>query len=193
VVPTVVLGSVPEPEPEPPPSLPVLGWIGSRATVPYLEALWAPLSALVAVGRTFRLRTVGDLAPRFPPGIAVDHVPWTLEGWRAALSPIHVGLAPLPDDPWTRGKCGLKVLQMMSLGRPVVASAVGVQAEQVLHGQTGFLARSSEEFLTGLLTLIDDHERRRRMGRRACEWVREAWSVDAWAPRVVARLEAWLA
>jgi Glycosyl transferases group 1 len=192
VLPTVVetpTGPIP---PEPPPVPPVIGWIGSRATLPYLEERLVVLSALVASGRPFRLRVVADARPVFPPGIAVDHVPWTPDGWHDALAAIHLGFAPLPDDPWTRGKCGLKVLQMMSLGRPVVASAVGVQTEQVRHGETGFLATDRESMFDGLLTLVDDPERRRRVGAAAREDVRAHWCVAAWAGRVRETVAAWL-
>ena len=85
-----------------------------------------------------------DAVPEFPPGIHIEGVTWTEDGWREALAGAHIGLAPLPDDAWTRGKCGLKVLQAMSVGRPVVASAVGVQREQVVDGVTGYLAETRE-------------------------------------------------
>jgi hypothetical protein len=193
VLPTVV--DVPEgpvaPEPALPP--PVFGWIGSRATVPYLEGAWPALAALVASGRPIRLRVVADRAPRMPPGIAVDLVPWSEAGWRSALERTHLGLAPLPEDAWTAGKCGLKVLQTMSLGRPVVASAVGVQREQVRHGETGFLAADHAAFLRGLLDLLEDDGRRRAMGEAAREDVRRRWSRAAWAPRLLERLDRWLA
>lgn len=193
VLPTVVDVPDGEPAPEPPMPPPVFGWIGSRSTLPYLEAELMPLSALVASGRPFRLRVIADGSPTLPPGIAVESVPWSLDGWRGALAEIHVGLAPLPDDPWTRGKCGLKVLQMMSVARPVVASAVGVQRAQVVHGITGFLAGTEEEFLDGLLALVEDADLRCRMGHAALDAVRTSWSVRAWSPRVVRAVEAWLA
>ncbi|MFV1960010.1 MAG: glycosyltransferase [Planctomycetota bacterium] len=177
---------------EPAEGPPVFGWIGSRATLPYLEWAWIPLSAVVASGQPIRLRVVADAVPAMPPGIAVEVVPWTPDGWRRALAGIHVGLAPLPDDPWTRGKCGLKVLQTMSVGRPVVASAVGVQSEQVHHGETGLLAGDPTAFFEALLDLATDPQARGRMGRAALECVRERWSVAVWAPRVVEAVLAWL-
>jgi hypothetical protein len=192
VLPTVVRVPDAAPAPEPPLPPPVLGWIGSSSTLPYLAAEWVILSALVASGRPFRLRVIADAAPSMPPGIAVEAVPWTLNGWREALSGIHIGLAPLPDDPWTRGKCGLKVLQMMSVGRPVVASAVGVQKAQVIHAKTGFLASTREAFLDGLVALLDDPDLRAEMGRAGLETVSTSWSVETWAPRVVTAVERWL-
>jgi len=82
---------------------------------------------------------------------------------------------------------------MLSLGRPVVASAVGVQVDQVVHGETGFLGTDRASFLDGILKLMDDGDLRRRMGAAGREDVRAHWSVTAWAPRVVAAVEGWLA
>jgi glycosyltransferase involved in cell wall biosynthesis len=81
---------------------------------------------------------------------------------------------------------------MLSLGRPVVASAVGVQVQQVRDGETGFHATDQESCLQGLLTLMDDPERRRRMGAAGQEDVRALWSVSAWGPRVVEQVEGLL-
>jgi hypothetical protein len=185
VLPTVVPcdDAPPAPEPRSPPD--VLGWIGSRSTLPYLRGCTVPLAAVVASGRPFRLRVVADGVPVMPPGIRVEGIPWTLDGEGAALDGIQVGIAPLPDDAWTRGKCGLKVLQMMSRGRPVVASAVGVQAAQVRHGVTGFLAATPLDWVTSLTTLLEDPALRRRMGEAAKRDVRARWSVAAWQERVV--------
>jgi hypothetical protein len=193
VFPTTVAMPEGEPAAAPAGESATIGWIGSRATLPYLEARALVLSALVASGRPFKLRVIADAEPTFPPGIPVDAVAWDLGTWQEALAAIHFGIAPLPDDPWARGKCGLKVLQMLSLSRPVVASAVGVQSEQVRHGETGFLATDRESFLDGILQLMDDPERRRRMGAAGADDVRARWSVEAWAPRVVAAVEDLLA
>ena len=193
VLPTTVEVPAGVPEAEPVGDMAIIGWIGSRATLPYLEARAIVLSALVASGRHFRLRVIADAEPVFPPGIPCETVPWTLATWQRDLTAIHFGLAPLPDDPWARGKCGLKVLQMLSLGRPVVASAVGVQVDQVVHGETGFVASDRAAFLDGILQLMDDPERRRAMGLAGREDVRAHWSVEAWAPQVVAQVAGLLA
>jgi glycosyltransferase involved in cell wall biosynthesis len=193
VLPTTV--EVPDAVPPPPPddAVPLLGWIGSRATIGYLEERAVVFSALVAAGRTYRLRVIADAEPAFPPGIAIEPVPWTEQAWQGALSGVHFGLAPLSEDAWTRGKCGLRLLQTLAVGRPCVASAVGVQAEQVRHGETGWLATSRETFLEGVLALLDDPPRRRAMGARGLDDVRERWSVAAWAARVADEAEALLA
>ena len=193
VLPTVV--EVPDgpPSPEPPVPPHVLGWIGSRATLPYVEAATVELAAVVAMGNPFRLRVIADAAPTMPPGIPVEFVPWAREVEDAAIDGLHVGIAPLPDDPWTRGKCGLKVLQMLARGRPVVAGAVGVQPEQVKHGLTGFVAPDRETFVESVRRLLRDEDLRRRLGAAARDDVRARWSVAAWAPRVVEHVTGALA
>jgi hypothetical protein len=184
VLPTVVDATSPTvPQPPAPPH--VLGWIGSRSTLPYLEARLPALATVVALGRPYRLRVVSDAFPFMPPGIPVERVRWSLAAERTALDGIHVGVAPLPDDPWTRGKCGLKVLQMLARGRPVVASPVGVQREQVRHGVTGFLPKDDVAFAEAVVALLDDASLRARMGAAARDDVRDRWSVAAWQDRVV--------
>ena len=185
VLPTVV--DVPDgpPAPEPPVPPHVLGWIGSRATLPYVEAATVELAAVVAMGNPFRLRIIADATPTMPPGIPVEAIRWSLEGEAAAIDGMHVGVAPLPDDPWTRGKCGLKVLQMLARGRPVVVSAVGVQPEQVKDGLTGYVAPTREAFVEGVRRLLKDDALRRRLGAAGRDDVRARWSVAAWSSRVV--------
>ncbi len=192
-LPTVVDVTDGPPAPEPPEPPAVLGWIGSRATLPYLAAKTLPLAAVVAMGKTYRLRVIADAFPSMPPGIPVDEVPWDEKTEDQAIDGMHVGLAPLPDDPWTRGKCGLKVVQMLARGRPVVASAVSVQTEQVRHGVTGYLAKDDPEFVEAILALLRDPAKRRTMGLAAKEDARARWSVAAWAPKVVAYFERALA
>jgi hypothetical protein len=192
VIPTVV--DVPE-GPAPLPSDAddvVVGWIGSRATLPYLEAEAATLAVVASGGRRVRLRVVADVVPRLPPGIRVEHVPWSEKGEAASLAGMHVGFAPLPDDAWTRGKCGFKVVQMLAAGRPVVAAPVGVQAQQVRHGVTGFLGRTPGELAEGLVRLVEHGDLCAQMGGHAREDARARWSRAAWAPTLLDTLEGWL-
>ena len=81
------------------------------------------MAAVVAMGHPFRLKVISDAFPTMPPGISVDETRWSAATEDTVLDEIHIGLGPLPDDAWTRGKCGLKVIQMLARGRPVVASA----------------------------------------------------------------------
>lgn len=143
----------------------VLGWIGSPSTLAYLQLIREPLARL---GRRFpqlRLRVIGAAAVELE-GVPVEAEPWTLEGEVEGLRGFDVGLMPIPDDPWTRGKGGYKLLQYMATGLPVVASPVGINCQIVRHGETGFWASAPQDWEEFLARLIADPALRRQMGAR---------------------------
>lgn len=159
-----------------------LVWVGSSSTLRGLEAV-RPL--LEEVGRGVpgaRLKLVSDRFLRLDHLPVVD-CPWTESGEAAEIAAADVGVSWVPDDLWSRGKCGLKVLQYMAAGLPVVANPVGVQAEMVRHGETGFLARTPAEWVEALRRLASDPELRRRLGAAGRRRVEAEFSVEAGAAR----------
>lgn len=164
--------------------LPVIGWTGSATTVPYLEAL-GPALERVRQQRSFELRVIGG-QPRLPPALAARVVPWRAETEVADLLPLDVGLMPLSDDPWSRGKCGMKALQYMALGIPPVVSPVGVNATIVRHDENGLHATSDDEWVAALLRLLDDPGLRARLGTEARRTVEAGYSARVIVPRVAA-------
>jgi glycosyltransferase involved in cell wall biosynthesis len=165
-----------------------LVWIGSASTLRGLEAV-RPL--LETVGRRLpglRLKLVCD---RFLElgHLAVVPCPWTQEGEAAALAAADIGISWVPDDVWSRGKCGLKVLQYMAAGLPVVANSVGVQAEMVRHGETGLVADTPGEWVAAVGTLARDPLLRRCMGRAGRRRVEAEYGVAAGAARWRALLD----
>lgn len=143
----------------------VLGWIGSATTLPYLQLIRVPLARL---GRRFpqlRLRVIGAAAVELE-GLPVEACAWSLEGEVEELRRFDIGLMPVPDDPWTRGKGGYKLLQYMATGLPVVTSPVGINCRIVRDGETGFWASTPEEWEERLARLIADPALRRQMGQR---------------------------
>lgn len=149
-------------------------WLGSRATQPYLELIRPALEQLEVT-----LRLVAHESMTFG-SIRVDFRPWSPQEQNAALRQCHLGLCPMPDTPWTRGKCPYKVLQYMAYGMPWVGSAVGENlvtcgiapgraAAGAGHdwggGTRGLCAATTEQWLNALRRLIDDHHLRRRMGQ----------------------------
>jgi glycosyltransferase involved in cell wall biosynthesis len=157
-----------------------LVWIGSASTLQGLERsrpIWEE------VGRRCpgaRLKLVCDAFLRFDH-LPVTPLPWTAAGEAAALAAADVGVSWVPDDRWSRGKCGLKVLQYMSAGLPVVANPVGVQAALVRPGEGGFLAETAEEWAAAVARLADDAERRRQMGAANRRRVEAEFGVAAGA------------
>jgi glycosyltransferase involved in cell wall biosynthesis len=154
----------------------VLGWIGSATTVPYLQLIAAPLRRLCARYPHTRVEIVGAAAAPLP-GVPVVTRPWGLASEVEALQGFDIGLMPLPDDPWTRGKGGYKLLQYMAVGLPVVASPVGVNTQIVAAGDSGYLAGTEAEWEEHLERLLLDPARRGRMGRRGRQIVEDRYSL----------------
>lgn len=140
----------------------VLVWIGSPTTAAYLEPLRAPLVELGKRYTGLKLLVIG--ATFQVDGLKVECEPWSLETEVALLQACDIGLMPLPDDPWTRGKGGYKILQYSAVGLPVVASPVGINTTLVEEGVSGLLADTPEAWVTALSHLIDAAALRRRMG-----------------------------
>ena len=160
-----------------------LGWIGSASTLQALKRM-APL--LEHMGRNcngLRLRIICDSFFRLTH-MPTEEVHWSSHSEGPDLASADIGIAWLPDDDWSRGKCGLKVLQYMAAGLPVIANPVGVQSTMVRHGETGFLASSSEEWVQAVGILANDPELRRRMGaagrRRLESHYTVAAAADLW-------------
>jgi hypothetical protein len=161
---------------------PVLVWIGLPANQQYLRLITAPLVRL-SEEADFVLRIVTS-APWAEAPMPVDHVSYSEEAARIALLESTVGLAPLTDDPWTRGKCAMRAIQYGGSGLPCVASPVGITDEVVIHGETGLLARTEDDWLEGLRLLLSDPGRAEAMGLAAWQRVRKLYSnevaVERW-------------
>jgi glycosyltransferase involved in cell wall biosynthesis len=161
----------------------VLGWIGSSTTAPYLARISSALSraSKELSGRSLRVLLVGGTMPP-GDGYAVESVPWSIDAELEALRRMDVGLMPMPDNAWTRGKSAYKALQYMSAGIPVVGDDVGVASETIGAGDGGYLTRSEDEWVDALLTLATDTELRSRLGEHGRRRVEQRFSVTRWAP-----------
>ena len=111
----------------------------------------------------------------------VINVEWREEIEAQELAAGGIGVSWLPDDMWSRGKCGLKVLQYMAAGLPVIANPVGVQAEMVRHGESGYLASTPDEWSAAVGRLMHDPSLRRHMGEAGRRRVEQDFSVAAGA------------
>lgn len=163
-----------------PTSIVRLVWIGSSSTLQGIERQ-RPL--LERLGREFpdlRLRLISDRFPRFDP-LPVEAIAWSQAGESSAIAGGDIGISWVPDDLWSRGKCGLKVLQYGAAGLPTVANPVGVHPEILNHDETGELATTEDEWVDAIRRLIDDPERRFRKGRAARERVESSYSVASWS------------
>lgn len=165
-----------------------LVWVGSSSTLQGME-LAQPLLELVGQrvpGLQLKLLSDRFFTPLYLPVIAVK---WSEASEAAALAASDIGISWLPDDLWSRGKCGLKVLQYMAAGLPVVANPVGVHAEMIVHEETGFLLRTPDQWTEAIGRLARDPALRRRMGRAGRRRLEKEFSVTAGALRWLKLLE----
>ena len=171
-----------------PPGRPfTLGWIGSPATQGYLREL-TPTLADFCRETGSRVLAVGPDTAFTLPGVPLEVVPWSEEREKGALQEFDVGLMPLPDSAWARGKCGFKLIQYMAGGRPTIAAPVGANREIVVHGETGLLASTPVEWRSALHALRDSPDLRLRMGQAGRERAARLYSLEATAPRLAAVL-----
>jgi glycosyltransferase involved in cell wall biosynthesis len=185
VIPSTIDTEVYQVRPREPKRVPIVGWTGSVTTAPYLMAL-APVLRRLREKHEFDLRVIG--AQVHIEGLAVTCLPWRAETEPDDLRPLDVGLMPLPDDEWSRGKCGMKALQYMALGISPVVSPVGVNATIVRDGVNGFHASTDDEWVDRLGLLLEDEGRRLRLGQEARRSVEQSYSARTHAPRLAAIL-----
>lgn len=158
----------------------IICWIGLAYNIDYLKQLadvFRKLSDKIA------LKIISSKSIEIE-GVNIIFKKWSNETEVDEIQSSHIGIMPLRDDEWSRGKCGLKLLQYMAAGIPSVASPVGVNKEIISDGVNGFLASTEDEWYEKLLRLCDDHELRRRMGDDGRKTVEEKYSIDIWAPRL---------
>jgi len=160
-----------------------IGWIGSPTTAKYLHAVGPALAAVCQGGRA-RLRVIGS-GPINMPGVPLECLDWSEATEVDQMRSFDVGIMPLPDEPWARGKCGFKLIQYMACGLPVVASPVGVNAEIVEEGVNGYLARSIDDWQRALARLMASSDDCKRMGQAGRRKVEAEFSLQVTAPKVL--------
>lgn len=162
--------------------LPVLGWVGTHSTFPFLESIFPALAELSKT-YDFTLRVIGSGRELIDlPGVDVENVPWNLEREPDTFASFDIGLYPIATSAsasaeWLKGKSGFKAVQYLAVGIPFVMTPVGVCAEIGESGRTHFNASSQEEWQTSLEVLLQDSDRRESMGRAG----REEF-LDSFAP-----------
>jgi glycosyltransferase involved in cell wall biosynthesis len=163
---------------------PKLVWIGSKSTLPYVRQILPIIGDAAKVIPGLGLIIIADQTISDAP-VPVTFIPWSEETEAAALIQGDIGIAPTPEDRWTLGKCGLKIVQYMAAGLPVIASPVGANKDIVLAGQTGLLPENPQQWLAAITQLCGDLELRRRWGAAGRQRAEESYSLaraaDFWA------------
>jgi len=161
----------------------VVCWTGSTSTLAHFEFARPALEALAA-----RIPVAVKIICNKPPaapiaGAKMRFVPWSARDEAREVGDCHAGIMPLQDDEVTRGKCGLKALQYMATGRPVVISPVGMNTDLVKPGENGFLASTTAEFVDALMRLAQSSKLRARMGANARRTVEQHYSAEVVAAK----------
>lgn len=159
-----------------------VGWIGQRSTSKYLYPLAKIFNSTPLLKRV-KFLAVGVDAKTL--GLPFQSVEWSEDTEVESIRRFDIGVMPLDDDPFSKGKCGYKIIQYMACGVPVVASPVGVNSSIVEHGVNGFLAKNEEEWCKYLSLLVADADLRSRLGAAGRRKIEDAYSLQRVAPKLI--------
>lgn len=164
-----------------------IGWIGTPKTAHYLEMLEPALKVVLDAGT--RLLIVGASVPESLQNLPVESQPWGLDTEVQQIQQFDLGIMPLIDEPFERGKCGYKLIQYLACGLPVIASPVGVNREIVEHNVNGFLASTMQEWVSAFKQLKSDQHKLQEFGIAGRKKVESNYSLEKNAPRLLAFFE----
>ncbi len=158
-------------------SIVTIGWTGTHSTLQFLEPLVPVIRKLEKEGR-IRFVVISNKRPHFKTN-TLEFIPWSLETEIANLLIFDIGIMPLIDNKWAKGKCGFKALQYMAMGIPAVASPVGINTSIIDHKVDGFLCENENDWLQTLSLLIQDEELRKLIGKKGRQKVIKSYSVES--------------
>ncbi|MCH8170343.1 MAG: glycosyltransferase family 4 protein [Bacteroidetes bacterium] len=153
-----------------------IGWIGSPGTANYLKIIEDALKE-VSLDKDIRINLIGANKIKIN-GVSINYIKWDENTEVEEISKFDVGIMPLPDNPWERGKCGFKLIQYLSCNLPVIGSPVGVNREIIINGVNGFQANSTDEWIKYIRLLKDDKELMLKMGKNGRRFVEEKYSLQ---------------
>lgn len=151
-------------------------WIGLGKNIGYLEDL-KDVFLRLKKERKFVLTVISNKLPDLKD-VPMEFIEWSEEKEGEEISKCHIGISPMPDNLWTKGKGGYKIIQYFASGLPAIGSPVGANLEIIEHGKNGFLAKNEEEWLENLIFLIDNKEKRKFFGKNGREKVERFFNLD---------------
>jgi glycosyltransferase involved in cell wall biosynthesis len=162
-----------------------IGWSGSMTTVIHFELIIPVLRKLrERYGDKIEIVTIGAQSS-YSEELSIRYIPWCKERENEDLNHLDIGLMPLPDDEWAKGKCGMKALLYMAAGKVTVASPVGVNSSIIEHGKNGYLAQKEEDWFAVICDLVDSEDLRTRVGEQARVDVVARYSKSVWIEKLV--------
>lgn len=192
VIPTAVDTEryIPNAETKPSDSPLIIGWIGTSGNYKYLYGIESALDKVMHAHPGARLKVVGDQMPKFRylSLDRIDFVPWSESIEIQAIQSMDIGIMPLEDTPWARGKCSFKMLQYMATGLPVVVSPVGMNADILMFGELGIGATSEKQWIDSLIALLEDSTLRARLGTEGRRVAESSFSIRVVAPQLARSL-----
>jgi glycosyltransferase involved in cell wall biosynthesis len=164
----------------------IIGWIGTSSNLRELMRVEAPLGKVLSMFPRAKLRVISNNAPKFRllKAEQFEFVPWREASEVGDIQGMDIGIMPLQDSDWARGKCAFKMIQYMACGLPSVVSAVGMNSEVARMGDFSFAVRGADGWIDALMHLLRDADRRRLMGRAARRVAENSFSVRTLAPRL---------
>ena len=191
VLPTAVDASRFVPRAGPMPSRQVIGWSGSSSGLKYLYGIEQAIHKLLHRHPDVFLKVVSDKAPAFKslPSDRVVYEPWSPDREVAVLHEFAVGIMPLDDDLWARGKCSFKMLTYMAAGIPVVVSPVGMNVEILTQGSCGLAAKTTDDWVDAISSLLSDTALSAQMGRTGRQIIEARYARNVVAPQLVQLLK----
>jgi len=164
----------------------VIGWLGTRSNLCYLEAIETPLSQIIKENKDVEILVMADKPPSFKQISAdkINYIPWSIEKEVQAIQSMDVGIMPLPDTEWTKGKCSFKMLQYMACGMPVVVSPVGMNAEVLSMGSVGLPATNDAEWYEALKHFYINRTIGQQFGQNGRKIIEEHFSREVVTKRL---------
>ena len=153
-----------------------IGWIGSPGTANYLKIIEDALKE-VSLDKDIKINLIGANKIKIN-SVSINYIKWDENTEVEEISKFDVGIMPLPDNSWERGKCGFKLIQYLSCNLPVIGSPVGVNREIIINGVNGFQANSTDEWIKYIRLLKDDKELMLKMGKNGRRFVEEKYSLQ---------------
>ncbi|MHB1331601.1 MAG: glycosyltransferase family 4 protein [Sulfuriferula sp.] len=188
VIPTAVDTEryLPDAETKPADSALIIGWIGTSGNYKFLYGIEDALAKVMRVHPNTRLKVVGDKLPEFRQLSLdqIDFVPWSEDIEVQAIQSMDIGIMPLEDSSWARGKCSFKMLQYLATGLPVVVSPVGMNAEILALGELGIGASTEKQWVDGIIALLESKTLRARLGAEGRRVAESSFSIRVVAPRL---------
>ncbi len=178
VIPTTIDTELYVPKKRPKDDKIIIGWSGSFSTIEHFEHALTSLKIIKEKYKHVEFKVIGDES-YINEDLGIRGLPWRKENEIKEISSFDIGIMPLPDNEWTKGKCALKGLQYMALEIPVVMSEVGVNKEIIQNGENGFLVKNTEERVDTLSLLIESEKLRNKLGKKGRKTVIDKYSVKA--------------